>query len=95
MTAGINPMPARSDGLDPVEGSPDPRDIASKALRGKAGIAGSGRKWAFRKGFRASRRRLSLSAARGRAENSGGGAADAEKDIVIFPDRLRGGQRSF
>jgi hypothetical protein len=47
MTAGINPMPARSDGLDIVEGSPDPGDIAAQALWGKAGIAADGPEMAF------------------------------------------------
>ena len=37
MTAGVSdPLPARSNGLDNVDGGPDAEDIAPKACRSKA-----------------------------------------------------------
>jgi hypothetical protein len=33
-----DPLPARSDGPDNIDGGPDPRDIAPGAARSKGGI---------------------------------------------------------
>jgi hypothetical protein len=53
MTAGINPVPARSGMASILSSNPNRGDIAFNSLSGKAGIAADGPETAFWARFRA------------------------------------------